>query len=302
MTLAKALLYFAREALVNLRRSWKVSIIAVFTIAVSLFIAGCFLIVNENLGSIVAGWRHQAKVIVYMSKGSSEKDAHALARTIATQPFATQVDVVTQAQAEERFRRIFPALGDVLEEAGSGTLPASIEIHVDPNRTQGAGFGTWLASLRSKPGVAMVDDDRDWIAELKAVLAVLRGMGIVLGGVLVAAAVFTIASVIRLTAYLHRDEIAVMRLVGATEFFIRGPFYAEGFIEGVIGGCLALVGLAAGALALAKGSGATLLDSVLASRFLPWEWSLLLVVFGAIAGLAGSVLSLRRERVRDSGI
>lgn len=302
MTLAKALFYFAREALVNLRRSWKVSIIAVFTIAVSLFIAGCFLIVNENLGSIVAGWRQQAKVIVYMSKEGGESAARTLAKTIAHQPFVDRVDVVTGAQAAERFHRIFPALGDVLDEAGSGTLPASVEVHVDPSRAQGEDFSAWLASLQTRPGVAMVDDDRDWISELKAVLAVLRGMGIVLGGVLVTAAVFTIASVIRLTAYLHRDEIAVMRLVGATEFFIRGPFYAEGFIEGVLGGCLALGGLAAGALALAKGSGAALLDSVLASRFLPWQWCVLLVAFGALAGLAGSVLSVRRERVRDSGI
>lgn len=302
MTLAKALLYFAREALVNLRRSWKVSAIAVFTIAVSLFIAGCFLIVNENLGSIVATWRQQAKVIIYMSKGSGTAEAQTLARTIAAAPFVDSVEIVTKAEAAERFRRIFPALGDVLANAGADTLPASVEIHVDPNRAQGADFDTWLAGLGSKPGVAMVDDDRDWISELKAVLAVLRGMGIVLGGVLVAAAVFTIASVIRLTAYLHRDEIAVMRLVGATEFFIRGPFYAEGFIEGIVGGCAALAGLAAGALAVAKGSSTALLDSVLASHFLSWQWCLLLVVFGALAGLAGSILSLHRERVRDSGI
>ncbi|HKI86676.1 MAG TPA: ABC transporter permease, partial [Thermoanaerobaculia bacterium] len=258
MTLAKALLYFAREALVNLRRSWKVSFLAVFTIAVSLFIAGCFLIINENLGSIVAGWRKQAKVIVYLSKDGGAADTQKLEREIAARPFVDSVEVVTQGEAAARFRRIFPALGDVLEEAGGGTLPASVEVHVDPALAQGAEFADWLSSLKARPGVAMVDDDRDWISELKAVLAVLRGMGLVLGGVLVAAAVFTIASVIRLTAYLHRDEIAVMRLVGATEFFIRGPFYAEGFIEGILGGCLALAGLAAGSLALAKGSGAAL--------------------------------------------
>ena len=78
----------------------------------------------------------------------------------------------------------------------------------------------------------MVDDDRDWLRQLEGVVQVVRTVGMALVAVLLLAAIFTIASVIRLTAYLYRDEIGVMRLVGATELFIRGPFYVEGLVQG----------------------------------------------------------------------
>ena len=82
----------------------------------------------------------------------------------------------------------------------------------------------------------MVDDDRDWVAQLEGVLQVIGAVGLGVVAVLMVAAIFTIASVIRLTAYLYRDEIGVMRLVGATELFIRGPFYVEGLLQGLLGG------------------------------------------------------------------
>ncbi len=99
-------------------------------------------------------------------------------------------------------------------------------------------------------------------------MAVLRGLGIVVGAALLGAAVFTIASVIRLATYLYRDEIAVMRLVGATEFFIRGPFYFEGLLQGFAGGLIALMALYASFMLLDPSSTTSLLGTVLVRRFL----------------------------------
>jgi cell division transport system permease protein len=145
--------------------------------------------------------------------------------------------------------------------------------------------------------VSMVDDDRDWVRQLEAVLRVIRGVGLVVVAVLLGAAIFTIAAVIRLTAYLHRDEIGIMRLVGATELFIRGPFYVEGLLQGVLGG-----GLAVGSLWLSHrllvphAPGAWLADALVGS-FLPAAQQAALVALGAAAGLTGAVTSLRREEV-----
>ena len=112
---------------------------------------------------------------------------------------------------------------------------------------------------------------------------------------LLGAAVFTIASVVRLISLLYRDEIAVLRLVGATEFFIRGPFYLEGILQGLLGAGVAIGGL----YALFLGLGPHLADSIFASvavaRFLTLGESLLLLLFGAAAGLAGAIVSLGRE-------
>ena len=123
----------------------------------------------------------------------------------------------------------------------------------------------------------MVDDDRDWVGQLEDVLQVIGGIGLALVAVLLVAAIFTIASVIRLTAYLYREEIGVMRLVGATELFIRGPFYVEGLLQGLLGGALAVGGLYLGHLLLAPRTPRTWLAGALTGSFLSPRDQLLLV-------------------------
>jgi cell division transport system permease protein len=154
---------------------------------------------------------------------------------------------------------------------------------------------SWIDSIREFPGVLMVDDDRDWLRQLEALVAVLRGLGLVVGAALLGAAVFTIASVIRLTAYLYRDEIAVMRMVGATELYIRGPFYFEGLIQGLAGGMLAVVGLYVGYVVVNPGGATPPMGMVVIDDFLSAGSLVLLLVLGGLAGLMGAVMSLRRE-------
>ena len=141
----------------------------------------------------------------------------------------------------------------------------------------------------------MVDDDREWLSQLATVVAVVRAVGLALVAGLLGAAIFTIASVIRLTAYLHHEETGIMRLVGATEFFIRGPFYVEGLLQGVIGGLVASAALWGGYQALhARGKG-SLFSTVLALDFLGPRQVAFLILLGGAAGLFGAVVSLRRE-------
>jgi cell division transport system permease protein len=188
-------------------------------------------------------------------------------------------------------------LAELVDGDGGRTLPASIAVAFDPVAAGAGELGAWVAELGARPEVDLVDDDRDWLARLSALIALVRAVGLTLGAVLLAAAVFTIAAVIRLTAYLYQEEIAVMRLVGATEFYIRGPFYAEGALQGLLGGIAAVGGLWLAWAAVVRRAADTLLGAVLRPEFLDLQTLLLLVGIGASAGLAGAVLSLRRERL-----
>ena len=301
MTLAQALLYFLGEACVSLIRSWKVSLLAVLTIGVSLFVSGIFLVVGGNLARVAEEWHEETRLIVYFHAASPAAQIEGVREGIERTPWVASVDLVSAAAAEDRFREIFPSMTDLLEGWGEHPLVDSLEVQLEGGARQRSGFVDWLTALRSDPAVMMVDDDRDWLARLEVAIAILRTVGVGLGAVLLGAAIFTIASVVRLTAYLYREEIAVMRLVGATEFYIRGPFYVEGLLQGVLGGLLALAGLTATFhLVRPAGDVSSIAWSLLSSEFLTWRGQLLLPLVGAVAGLAGAAVSLRREALGAS--
>jgi len=291
----QAFRYFFREAAVNLLRGWKVSLLAVLTIAVSLFIGGAVLLVSGNLAASVERWRGEMRVVIYLRPDTSEAELRRLAAEAARAPGVTAVEPVTAKAARQRFQEIFPGLADLVAGWQEEPLPASLEIGLDPRTA--AKRTTWLDGWRKRPEVTLVDDDREWLGQLETLVAVVRAVGLALVGGLLGAAIFTIASVIRLTAYLHHEETGIMRLVGATEFFIRGPFYAEGLLQGLIGGLLASGALFGVYQALHIRRQGSLFSSVLALDFLSPQQVAFLVLLGGAAGLIGAVASLRREEL-----
>lgn len=295
MSFLQALRYFFQDALVNLRRGWKVGLLAVFTIAVSLAIGGVFLLASRNLAESLARWQSEMRVVIYLRPETADGELRRLAAEAASPAWVAGVDAVTAAAARDRFGDIFPSLSNLVEGWEDEPLPASLEVRLRTERLETAALESWLEEWRKHPEVSMVDDDREWLGQVETAAAVLRGIGLVLGAILVGAAIFTTASVIRLTAFLHHEEISVLRLVGATEFYIRGPFYAEGLVQGLIGGSLASAALYAAWRLVHAETPDTLLTEVLAGRFLSVRDIALLIVLGGAAGLLGAVVSLRRE-------
>jgi len=307
LTFLQALAYFVREAATSLRRSWKVGLLAVLTMAVSLAVGGGLLLAGENLARQVERWRDEAKVVVYLRPDAPAEERAEAVAAAHDADWAAAVEEVGAEEAAARFRRAFPSLADLVapphgapdaETAALATLPPSIELDPAPGAERDR-VAAWADRVRALPAVDAVDDDRDWLAQLDGLVALVRGAGLALGGVLLGAAVFTIAAVIRLTAYIYQEEIAVMRLVGATEFFIRGPFYAEGLLQGLLGGLLALAALAA-TWHLALPTPDDLLTRALTAHFLTWRQAAALVTAGAAAGLTGALLSLRREKLGET--
>jgi len=298
LTLLQAVRDFAREALVGLLRSLRVSSLAILTIGVSLFLAAAFYLASRNLEETVERWRDEARFVVYLDPATDSAALESVRARLATSPWVTSIQVVTREEAERRFTRTFPSLAEIVRSGANASLPPSIEIELAPITTDAEpAFGAWAREIEGLAPVELVDDDRDWIEQIGAVLNLVRALGLVLTVVLVGASIFTIASVVRLTSYLYRDEIAVMRLVGATEFYIRGPFYLEGMFQGLLGSLAALAGLVGAYFGLAPDVGRSLMASSLLHRFLtPGEIAGLLG-FGALAGLIGAIVSLGREPI-----
>jgi cell division transport system permease protein len=289
--------YFLREAIRRIWVSKRTSFVAVAMIAISLLIVGLFLLVAENLGRAAEEWQGKSRVIVYFETEATPQQVQAVDRFLATQPELARRKLVTREEALARFKTYFANLSEVVGQLDENPFPPSYEIDVEPRLAQSATFHQHIGVLRTMSGIDQVQYDWEWIARLRRLVNVINIAGLIAGGVLAIAAAFTIANVIRLTMMLYKEEIEIMRLVGATERIIRGPFLIEGFLQGTIGGLVAIVLLyvtyEAARRSLAPSS--SILWGFLFTGFLPWQKIAALVAGGMLAGWFGSWLSVRER-------
>ena len=261
-------------------------------IALSLYVPGLFALVSKNLGRLSAGPDAPAAVITL----DASADRAAVAQRLADDRRILEIRIVPSEAALSRFRRAYPDLGAALAQLKETPFPPSIEIRTRPSAPPGSGRAI-AAAARSIAGVESAESEEETGRRFTDALRIVRGAGLVLGGVLVLAAVLSVASAIRLALDLHREEIEIMRLMGATETAVRAPFLLNATAEGLLGGAIAL-GLLYGTYRL----GLTLLArtphpvlSVFWTSFLDWRGVVLVPLLGAAAGFFGSVLSLGRR-------
>ena len=297
MTLLRALGYFFQEALTSLWRSRLINALSVGTIAVSLFVLGAFLAVASSLNDVVTRWTQKVQVVFFLEDGIEDRVRESLENRLKEDPAVESLDLVSRREALERFRALFRDLRSLPEDLGENPFPASLEVSLEPGHQSPAEVERLVRSYEKAPGVREVQYDLLWIERLATGVRLVRGAGAFLGGILVLAGVFTISNVIRLTVYAREDELDIMRLVGATQAYVKGPFVAEGMIQGGLGGLLAVLLLWAAFRFLRQD---LLAASDLLGRApltLPSELGLVLVLGGMTLGIAGSLVSLRRVRV-----
>jgi len=302
MTLQR-LRYFVREALVGFYRGRGSSAVTVAIIAASLTIPGGFLLLAGNLETLAQDW-NRVQVNAYFRDDAVEQrseEVKALVASVQSRPIVREARYVTREEALQIFRSRFASLTEAADSLQVNPLPASLEVAVRGEASEReAATGALIAELKASPLVEMVQDNEQESRRLLSIVAVVSRVGYGLGGVVAAASAFIIFNVIRLTVQSRRDEIFIMRLVGATGGFIRGPFLVEGMLQGLAGAALALGLLYAGHLAVADYAARTgsSVASLLSGRFISPVQTLAVPAAGLLIGLTGSALSLRRHLAR----
>ena len=293
----RALAYFFEEALTSLWRSRLINALSVGTIAVSLFVLGAFLTVASNLNQVVERWTQKVSVTFFLADGLEAHIRDSLLNRLRDDPAVESVEVVSREQALERFRTLFRDLRTLPDDLGENPFPASLEVALRAGKQSPDEVRRLVSAFEKAPGVQEVQYDLLWIERLSTAARLVRGVGALLGGILVLAGVFTISNVIRLTVYARQDELDIMRLVGATRGYVKGPFVVEGMLQGGLGGLLAvgLLWLAFHVLATEAMAASDLMGRAVV--LLPRQLGVLLVAGGMVVGIAGSLVSLGRTRV-----
>lgn len=294
-----ALAALVSEAFEGLVRARRMTILSVALIAISIGLVGAFFLVAENLRSVVETVRDESAVTVFLRPSSTEAERADLERLASATRLVTKMRRVSPEEARARFSTWWKSLGPAARSLPGNPFPASLEIELDPAVIGSAALPPFLKLLASHPAAEEVQFDVEWIRRLRGAVSLARMAGFVLALLSTLGAAFTITNVVRLTILLHRDEIEILRLVGAPEFLIRGPFLLGGLVQGLLGTGIALLLLWVVTRAVLAWIAATknALLGVFAVRFLPASACLLLVAFGIAAGLLGGVVAVRRRNL-----
>ena len=282
--------YVLNEAFNNIRRNGLVVLGAVLAVFVSLFLTYGTLIFGEIAQNNTEQWQEDVRVIGFLS--NEFRDVEGLQAEIASWPEVEEVIYFGQAEALEEARRMFadePRMLDVIEESPD-IIPASLRVRpVDLND-----YDSITQRLTNSPGISDVISATDAVRQIAAIR---DGLGVffwVLALTLGIAAIALIANTIHMAIYARREELEIMHLVGASNWFVRTPFVIEGVFEGALGSGLA-VALGTWMYKLAESRLATDLPDYInldvSDAFL-LQRGLWIVAFGAVVGIIGSSISL----------
>ena len=273
-----------REMLHAFRRTPLLSILSVTTIAFSLFALGLFGLVALNLRDALGQVEARVEVRVFLREGTTEATARAAGEEIARMPAVATVGYVSPEAALARARR---ELGEFNDVWGTAVLPASLEVQLEPGRRDPATVQSVAARARRYPFVEDVRYGEEWVQKLYRLRSVATATGIALGTAFAAAAIIIVGATIRMTVLARSFEIQIMRLVGATDGFIRLPFLLDGAAKGVLGGLLAL--------SLTRVAFAVVDHWFVHVRFFDAGTAVLGIIGGAVLGLLGSAVSVGRH-------
>lgn len=275
-------------------REWRLHALSIFSLAVAFVCLGAALLVLTNLRSIEERWAHAGRASIYLKDNAPAQDVEALKNALAAVPIVTSVRYVSASQARAEFGQKEAGPRAELAALPVEAFPASIEIDVRNDVTD-AELADVVSKLRQLPAVDDVETYQAWTERLGRLIRGGVAAAALLAIVVFASVLAVVGSTIRLALQRRRTEVEVLKLVGATDRFIKGPFLVEGMSQGALG-ALGAIGLLAALFFLVRGR----LDAELATlvgvepSFLPWQAIVGMVLVGMLLGMFAALLGLRR--------
>jgi len=291
----RAIDYALREAWGSLWRSGRSTLLAVLAITLAAVVLGAILLVSWNVDQLLTQWTTATEFSVFLRDDATSEQRGAIEAAIDQSGVTEGREYVSKADALTRFRSQFADLASLTSDLDDNPFPASLEVRVRPDAEQNGRADALVTQVAALPGVADVRYDREWLARVSSGLNAIRGAGFALALLMALAAAVTVAAVVRLGLHARHDEIEIMKLVGSPVAFIRGPFIAEGFLQGGLGAVLAIALLWSG-FALVRawwGSDLTAMLDGAALHFLPGRMVGLLLAGAMVVGAAGGFAASR---------
>jgi cell division transport system permease protein len=276
-----------REAFAAFRRAPVLTGLSAAMIGLSLFLVGIFGIAAYNIRRAVERVEARVEVVAYLRDDAPPAAVQIAQREIEKYPEVLKVYYVSRDQALEIARRDLTEFKTVFNDTDQNPLPASFEVRLKPGTRSADDVKAVARRMATYPFVEDVRYGREWLDKVFVLRRVAGAATLILGAAFAAVAALIIAAAVRLAIFARRDEILIMRLVGATDSYIRRPFLLEGLLTGLIGAVIALLGT----WSLYR----IISGAVFALEWMPQEWIVTGIVAGTVVGGLASAVAVRRH-------
>lgn len=235
--------YLARELLHSFQRLKTVSIVSMLIMSGALTMLALFTLITINLHAVARTFQKEIEIIAFLNEGSGTETVQELQQRLLADPGVASVSYVSKDDALQEFRAQLGEESDLLDVLEENPLPASLRVRLAEKNQTAEQLERTAAWLRAIPAIEEVRYGDQWVQRLERYVRAFLVLDLLVGGLVLASALFVISNTVRLTVLARERSIEVMRLVGATDWFIRMPFVVEGALQGA-----AAAGLAMGVL------------------------------------------------------
>lgn len=285
---------FIKRAVDDLKDNVLLNIITFVTIALSVLIIGTFALFMVNAGNIIHSWEKGVRIIVYIKNNVQPVEIDNLKNDIRQMEGVADIKFISKQDGLERLKKQMQGQLSLLENLADNPLPDTLEVWVAPKHKTWKQIEMLAIHIESSHLVEDVEYGQNWMKRFTGFLNLFKVTGGLMGAVFFMAVIFIIANTIRLLFFPKSDEIKIMRLVGATDNFIRAPFYIEGLILGGAGGIAGILALYLAYVLVITNIDLNFVSFYFTIKFLPFTITLAIILFSMLTGWIGCYISLKQ--------
>ncbi len=285
---------FYKRAIQDIRKNRFLNAVTIITIALSILIVSVFALFFINTNNLINHWKKGIRIMVYLKANTVDAKVPDIKKKFEEMYGVSEAIFISKEDALKRLKKQIKRQISLLEDLKENPLPDAFEVRMIPSSQSWEKVETLSKKIESLSYVDDVEYGKKWLGRFTNIVSLFRLTGFGVGGLFFMAAVFIVANTIRLVLYSRREEIEIMRLIGASDSFIKTPFYIQGLIQGTLGGIIGLAILFVAFIIIASNFEQGFLPGSFQVRFLPPVAFLSIVISSMFVGWLGCYLSLKQ--------
>lgn len=287
-------LFFIKRAFQDIRGNRFLHMVTIITIALSILIVSAFGLFFTNVNDIINSWKKGVRIIAYLNQDIVKIQLPELKKQILVFPGVSSVRFISREKALKQLKQQMKRQASLFENLKENPLPDVFEIRMSASNRNWEKVEILAAQIEMLPQIEGVEYGQKWLGRVVGIFNLFKFAGTVMCFVFFMASVFIVANTIRLLFYSRNEEFEIMRLVGATDGFIKGPFYIEGMIQGFLGGLIGIAALFVIYIMITSNVEPGVSSGYFTLRFIPLKISAGIVVCSMFSGWIGCYLSLKK--------